>query len=291
MTISLVTNACAGDAARLRIVIPSWQRTFGDRFDELVIVLDTRPPSGRIADLHGPLSPDALEEVREALHALASGDSRIRTDELDDDALGTTARRWFTTGTPLRCQAGTPILAFARAFDAAKEGRVVLRADCDMVFYDAGWLEEAVRQLESEHLDLAEPSHLEERPDPTYAVSTRVLLLDNRQFGSRHLPMRPHRLDALRRLHRWRHRRPPWLALEQMLSIEVEAGRMRHHVMPGELGYSMHIATRADATRPDLPGIVLAFERGEIPPEQVRAGWNFDARAWPSDPVQAEVKP
>lgn len=206
---SLVTNACAFDAARLRLVIPSWQRTFGPRFDELVIVLDTVPPSGRIADLHDDVSAEDLADVRDVLNDLAQADPRIRIETLPGaEELTSTAARWFTKGRPMRCQSGTPILAFARAFDSARRNRIVLRADCDMLFFDAGWLEEAVDLVSTGEVDLVEPWGIAEPENEATWVSTRAILLNTVRFAERCLPIRPHRLDLLRRINRRLQGRP-----------------------------------------------------------------------------------
>ncbi len=277
---SLVTNACASDAARLRLVVPSWQKTFGSRFDELVIVLDTEPPSGRIASLHGRVPAAGLAEVRDVLRELAGADPRIRIEELPGpEGLAETARRWFTYGEPLRCQAGTPILAFVRAFDSATRNRIVLRADCDMLFHEVGWLDEAQRLLTAAEADLVQPAGVGEGAEAS-AVSTRALLLDGERFAERCLPMRPARLDALRVVHRWWQGRPPWLALEQMFAREVEAGRIRHRVLPAGLGSSMHVSTRDEAALPGMDAVAVAFGSGEIPAAQIRAGQNFERAAW-----------
>jgi len=278
---SLVTNACAFDAARLRLVIPSWQKSFGSRFDELVVIVDTAAPTGRIADLHGNVTDDDLSEVREVLADLARSDSRIRIEDLpSQEALDGTAKRWFTKDRPMRCQSGTPILAFALAFDSATQNEIVLRADCDMLFFDAGWLEGAIDLLEAGEVDLVEPWGVGELEVEATWVSTRAILVNMTKFADRCLPFEPHRLHFLRRIARRSHGRPTWLALEGMLDLEVAAGRIRHRVLPDRLGSSMHVSTRAEAAIAGMEKVSAAYERGEIPADQIRAGRNFDSSAW-----------
>jgi hypothetical protein len=278
---SLVTNACAFDAARLRLVIPSWQRTFGSRFDELVVVLDTEPPVGRIASLHGDVATNDLAEVRDVLDDLARSDSRIRIETLPGvEGLKATADRWFTEGRPMRCQSGTPILAFARAIDSATRNPIVLRVDCDMLFFDDGWLDEAIDLLVAREVDLVEPWGIGEQNIEATWVSTRAMLLHTTHFAERCLPIRPHRLDLVRRITRKLQGRSTWLALEAMLDCEVSQGRVRHRVLPSRLGSSMHVCTRAEACLVGMAEVAAAFERGDIPEGQVRAGRNFAVSAW-----------
>ena len=278
---SLVTNACASDAARLRLVIPSWQRTFGSRFDELVVVLDTEPPIGRIALLHGDVSTNDLAEVRDVLDALARSDPRIRIETLPGaEGLKATADRWFIEGRPMRCQSGTPILAFARAIDLATRNPIVLRADCDMLFFDDGWLDEATDLLIAGEADLVEPWGVGELNIEATSVSTRAMLLHATHFAERCLPIRPHRLDLPRRIHRRLQGRSTWLALEAMLDCEVSEGRIRHRVLSSGSGSSMHVCTRAEASLVGMAEVAAAFERGDIPEDQVRAGRDFAVSAW-----------
>ena len=52
--ITLVTNACALDAPRLRLTLPHWLRGFGDQLAAVKVAVDTQPPEGRIATVSEP---------------------------------------------------------------------------------------------------------------------------------------------------------------------------------------------------------------------------------------------
>ena len=93
-----------------------------------------------------------------------------------------------------RCQAGTPILPFVRAFDAARFP-IVLRADCDMLFHENGWLGVAVDLLMVGTVDLVEPPRCGGVIADDAEVSTRALMLARSSWASRVLPLRPTRLD------------------------------------------------------------------------------------------------
>jgi hypothetical protein len=277
MTFSLATNACLTDTSRITHTIPSWLRVFGDRLAEVVIVLDLAPPTGRIARLHGGSGSEA--ELWRAVEGLARMDSRIKAVRLPPaDELRQVSARWFRWGNPVRCQAGTPIGAFLYGIEHAA-GPLVLRCDCDVLFCEQGWLGEAAGLLASSHVDLVEPPHAG-LPDPgdNCLVSTRAFLLMPDNFR-RLLPIAPHRLDLFRRIHRRFRGRPTWLALEQMLEAERQAGRLRHRVLGGG-GFSLHMARRDDFLFPAIDRVIASSEAGRLPERQRQEGWNFAPGAW-----------
>ena len=91
--------------------------------------------------------------------------------------------------------------------------------------------------------------------------------------------MKAHTLDPLRVVHRFLRGRPRWLALEQMLQKEKESGRLRHVVLDGRLGFSLHVAKRKDAMLPGFEIMVRQVERGMVPERQKEKA-DFDAAAW-----------
>jgi hypothetical protein len=271
---SFVTNASRADAVRIRQTVPHWLRVFGDRIEELVVVYDDEPPVGRIAALHGPAAEPA--DVRAALQEVSAMDSRVRVVDLPTpDRAREASDKWFRGARPVRCQAGTPILAFVYAIEQARS-EVVLRADCDMLFHEAGWLSEAVGLARSAAVDLVESPRLGGGSGP---VSTRALVLNPSSLRIRNrLPIHPHRLDVARRWHRWLTGRPPWLALEQMLQHEVDAGRLSHRVLTTG-GYSVHVSARDDMAVAAAAGAAARVEKDDLPAGQ-RADWNFRADVW-----------
>jgi hypothetical protein len=270
---SIVTNASLADGPRLRQVIPHWIRVFGDRFSELAIVLDPTPPSGRIAELHAG-SADA-GSVRLALDEAARLDARVRLVELPaPDALRWLSGRWFRSGHPIRCQGGTPIAAFLFAISQAAEP-LVLKTDCDMLFCDQGWLGEALAALGAGDVDLVRP------PLPgggEGAISSRAFLLNPSHLQAQRLPIRAHRLDPLRRVHRRLTGRPTWLALETMFEREAEAGRLTSVTAPGR-GFALHVTSLGDMEKVRSGGVLSRVERGDLPEGQ-RGRRDFVAAAW-----------
>jgi hypothetical protein len=262
---SLVTNATLWDGPRVREVLPHWLRVFGDRLSELVVALDLVPPTGRIAELHEP-SRSSHEDVHATLAALASNDDRIRVVEMPDaDSLRWLTARWFRSGHPVRCQGGTPILAMLFAIGLAREP-LVLRTDCDVLFHDEGWLDEALKNVDNQTVDLARPA----APGGSSAwgrqVSTRALVLKPQALAETRLPITAHRLGPFRSIERRLTGRPQWLALEHMLQREVDAGALTHMVATG--GCWLHVATAADMARAIELNVVRRIEVGAIPSSQ-----------------------
>lgn len=286
MKFSLVTNASAADLNRMRVMPPHWLDVFGDRIAELVVVLDRRAPQGRIAEQNrmtlAPPHDQRLAEVEAELRRLSERDPRVRIAEIPSGHVKhQLIKHWFGNARLNldRCQGGTPILAFIAAFAAARE-RLVLRLDCDMLLHENGWLSEGAHLLASGQADLVEPPRCGGAGATPPRVTTRALMLDAVQWRERVLPIVPHRLDMLRRLHRKASGRPSWLALEQMLQLERERGRLRYHVLGAHLGCWMHVVRNDEAGLPVMPSIAAAMAAGDIPDTQFARGWDFDASAW-----------
>jgi hypothetical protein len=283
--ITISTNVCASDDVRIRHTLPSWLRTFPE-VGEFVVVVDETPPSGRIARLHR--GHGNLTALYSELDAIRAQDARVRVVPLTGTDAESVLSKWFgprsfgqypfiSPPRPIRCQAGTPILAFIFAVEAA-QGDTVLRTDCDMLFSNRGWLSEAARLLQRRSADLVEPRRLGEF-GINCEFSTRAFALNKRHFAQR-LPIAARVLDPARFLHRLALKRPPWLALEQMIERARERGRLSATMLPTELGNSMHVATHQQASLPWFYKVPPLVELDEFPEEQVRRGPNFSPEAW-----------
>jgi hypothetical protein len=143
--LSLVTNASANDAERLGLVAPHWISVLGARLAELIIVVDTVEPSGRIAKLHAKNDDEPhavmLKRVIDIINELSRWDPRIVMATLPEGNVRSSMIGWFGDKKLEidRCQSGTPILPFIAALEAAT-CPIVLRADCYMLFHDNGWI-------------------------------------------------------------------------------------------------------------------------------------------------------
>lgn len=275
---AIATNVCPADDWRIKHTVASWLRTWGrDDVTEILIVVDREPPTGRIAELHGGNGSNA--RLDEALADLQETDSRIRVIELPPkDKLSRTLARWFGRDRPMRCQAGTPVAAFVYAIDQVQSNRL-MRSDCDMVFYDDGFLMQANRVLD-QGIDLVEPPRLTaDAPSKPQAVSTRALILDRKNL-TKSLPIKAHRLDWPRRIHRYLRGRSTYLAFEQMLDREVREGLLTYKPLETEYGYSLHIPRRCDFLTRDIDAVIKRAEAGDVPESQMQVGWNFSPSAW-----------
>jgi hypothetical protein len=214
--------------------------------------------------------------LQEAISTLERADTRVRFVSLQSLDLATIQRRWFGDARPVRCQAGTPILAFAAAVDQASDD-IVLRCDSDMLFCEKGWLlDEAVRSLR-EGVDVYEPPRLHLGAET--AMSSRAFMVAKQSLYGR-LPLRNLRLDMLRVLHRMSKGRSPWLAFEQMIARGVAKGQLSHRIGRNTvLGFSVHGLKRSYIASAWFVDVVRSIEAGGIPSDQ-RAFWDFHPDHW-----------
>ena len=64
-----------------------------------------------------------------------------------------------------------------------------------------------------------------------------------------------------------------------MLKVETSYGQLRHTVLGGNNGPTMHVPMRAYADSDLFGPMVRAFESGVIPADQLQ-DWNFRPSAW-----------
>lgn len=276
---SIATNVSLADWRTIRHTIPSWLRIFGDQVSEVVLIIDTQRSVGRIADLHGRFTD--LDTLLKEVERLKRLDDRIRASTiLSEKEMKKLLKKWFKKSMPIRCQAGTPIAAFIQAVEES-EAEMVLRCDSDMLFFENGWLGKAANFFEEGIYDLIEPPHLGFRGNQDSPVSTRAFLIQPHTFAKTCLPMKAHRLDCARRVHRCFHGRPTWLALEQMFSLEKTRGKLRHCILNEQLGFSLHIPNRSSVMIPGFENIVSNVECGRVPESQRMSGMNFNPSKWP----------
>jgi len=272
--VSLVTNASARDAARLRMIVPHWFRVLGDEIGEVSVLLDSRLPEGRIGRLQKDGS--SLEDVAGVLNELASTYKKLRWQLLDYSTLEPVSGIWWRNGMPLRCQDGTPVFAFAASVLAAR-CRYVLRVDCDMLFLNRGWVQEALKKLQAGQADIISPPRLGSSPT---RFSSRAAMFDWPVFRARFLPMRAARLDVLRRMHRMLHGRPTYLSYEESIIKLIKRREIRHLILPEAFGCSLHVAKATDPALPDFHNVVGEWEQSNIPAAQLEAGWEFGWSHW-----------
>lgn len=274
--ISISTNVTSQDAPRILKVLPNWLKVFGNNIHEILIVHDKKPIEGRIKELHKNLNK--VRYIEFYCDEILGLDKRIRIIDLDYNNSSEILNRWFYGNEkPIRCQAGTPIYAFIYAIEKAQSD-FILKVDCDMVFFNNGFVEKIIGAYSSNKFDVGEVSKTGSN-NPHKGFSTRSFFVNRKSFYEK-LPMTAHKLDILRRIHRKFNRRPSYLSLEEIIKIEIEKNRFISVVLPVELGYSMHISTIEEMNLPKICKIIEMFGNGLIPPKQISGSENFSIYFW-----------
>lgn len=278
-SVSIAANVCAADTAIILHTVPSWLRVFGNQLSEILLIVDELSPVGRILAHHKQAYTN--QDLYTAIKQVAALDSRVRYAALDYRTVRDTSLRWFGEPDVVRCQSGTPIFAFAYAIEKA-ESDIILRVDCDMLFFDRGWLGKGIQLLESETVDLVEPPKLGMNHHPYHnMISTRAFMLKPSAFIRKCTPLKAHRLDWGRRIHRYFTGRPTWLSLEEIFKKEKDRKRIKHELLDTDLGFSIHVYTREYAVRQHFKNVVTKIESGFVPSFQLNEGWNLVLDFWP----------
>jgi len=272
--LSIVTNVSLYDSSRIKTVLPHWLRVFDKVLYEVVVIFDEILPTGRIAELHK--RPDKKKDVLNSLEYLSKMDSRIKPISLDYSKLKDISKKWFQSGNPIRSQGGTPIFPFVFAIELA-EKNFILKIDCDVVFYNNGFLDKALILLKENNFDLIEPPRLFYSERPT--ISTRAFFI-NYNILSEKLPLKAYKTDFIKQIYRLLKRRPAYLAFEEILQKEILKGKIKYLLLNEPLGFSMHIPRKDQFEKENIGEIVLLFESGKIPDKQKKSSWDYCEEHW-----------
>lgn len=271
----IASNASLADGDLLLHVVPHWFRAFGDKLEEVVVVLDDKPPVGRIANQNRGLF-DKTRAIA-SLEKLSKMDPRFRWMSLSELDIVSIQKKWFGRHRPYRCQDGSPILPFVATIERMNAD-VVLRCDSDMLFFNNGWVDRIVASLRRCEVDLYEVPRLVEG---TYAgISSRAFLL-RRSLLDKKLPLRRLSIDPLRLIYRTLQRRSTYASLEQMLDRAIQRGDLTFRRDSGSIsdGYSVHGLRRQFAVEQWYPSAVQGVERNQLP-ELQRSSWDISPKAW-----------
>ena len=181
--ISLVTSVYPVHDIHITNLLPHWLEVFKNQIDEILIIVDHELPRERYFTQHDREYRTPSEMMDFMLH-LASLDPRIRIVEYDEAKMAREiARTWFKFGIPVRRAASSfSIIPFLCGINLAS-GSIVLKIDCDMSFYEAGWLAAAVDALNSGKWDLLEPARGFQNAGASYeGISARAFLLHKALF-------------------------------------------------------------------------------------------------------------
>ncbi len=275
---SIAANVCSADSALISYTVQNWLRVFAERLSEILLVVDERPLSGRIAEQQRRVFESG--ELYAALDEVVKVDPRIRYCVLNYGSVARTGQKWFQESNILRCQAGTPIFAFAQAIEESSAD-IILRTDADMLFCDSGWVDQAIGILQRNEIDVVEPPKLGMDLRPSYQlVSTRAFMVKRSAFVANCLPLKAHRIDLARRVHRFINGRSSWLALEEIFEKEKKSNRIRHTILQSQLGFSVHVYNREDVHVAGFQEMISLVESNRVPAAQIKQGWNLVREAW-----------
>jgi hypothetical protein len=278
MKFTLSTNVSFADFNMIKYTLPNWLRVFDQRLDELIVVVDPQKPTGRLAGQYNKYAE--LQQLMDSVESISKLDCRIRVEFLNDiNKINQFLGKWFFKGYPYRCQSGTPISAFIYAVEECKTD-FILRCDCDMLFFENGFLDEAIDRFQKKTFDILEPPLLGFDENWNTPASLGAFMIFKYNFTSNCLPMKAHKLDYFRRIHRTLKSRPVYLNLEEMVTIEKNENRIRHCRLDQSLGFSLHLINRDDVLLPNFENIIKHVEQGIVPDAQRNIGRNFNPALW-----------
>ena len=270
--ISLTTNSTMFDEARLLAFIPRLVKTFDNYFDELLIIHDIQKPEGRIALLHNYSNEEVKEN--EFLDYISSIDERIRIVKFDSKRLKETSKFFFKKEGINRCSDGTPISAFLYGIKAAKNN-LIFRADCDVFFYDNGFIKNALKVLKEGRYILVQPPS---NWNSFKTFSTRAFFID-RLLLEQTLPINLHRHNIFNLANKILKNKysNPFLSLEGILQKQYGS---QVYFQQLSLGNMLHVCTSDEFLHQDISTNLDAFCEGNIPDSQTNTSINYISELW-----------
>jgi hypothetical protein len=282
MNISIVLNVSCNDLYRIRKHIPLLCEEFEEGIvNEILIIYDATPPSGRIAKLHGFSFYD--HQIEAELTKCKDIDRRVKVITLDYSQLNEISTKWFGYEKLNRCQGGTPIFPFFYAIEQAKND-FVIKLDSDILVKNNG-LDEYISEKFKASKELSFMS-LPRFPKNIGGFSTRAFAI-NKFALMPILPLKFIRLDALRRLHRLSTHRDPYRAPEDAIQKCIDTQYVQHEWSPLEYGYTLHVSLSWWPGLVEYSDWMDHFLKGEVPTAQTE--WDFNIAAWVDGDFQ-EVK-
>ncbi len=209
---------------------------------------------------------------KDFLAKLRAADARIRIVDCDYSRVKEISRKWFNRNKMIRCQAGTPIYAFLFGLEQCKNNKII-RSDCDILFFNNGFMD----QLNTDdHPDIVQLPRLNDEP---IEFSTRQFFIQKQNIEKK-LPLAPFKLDLIRRLHRYVNNRSSYLALEQMIQLNIEKGKLTFEKYSTRLGYTMHVSKRQEFADKDIAFVEQLFRSGKIPVLQLAYNHDYQKELW-----------
>ena len=270
--INIVTNVTLYDGIRIKHTVPNWVKIFNIKIKSLRIIVDEKPVEGRIKSSH--TNNNIIYSIDEALSELLNKYPFINVEKLNYAEAEDVSSNFFKKGNPIRCQLGTPIFAFLKGIHSIDDG-IILRTDCDILYYDGGWVDKSIQALIENKYDIIEPPILGEID---YGFSSRCFLVNKKRFIEK-MPIKAYKLDPLRRIDRILKKRSVYLALEQMIQKEIDRNYLKCKKMENNLGFSIHFNHPDDFRNSGIEDIINSIEKNSLPSKQ-KTDWNFNQEYW-----------
>jgi hypothetical protein len=297
--VTLQVNVAPSDLPHAEETLRHQLRQWRGQVVDVIYTLDLH----RSAGPRGEHFEERRPGMQQLMMALTSSSDACRVVEVDysDDARQRVGAMFFAGGTPpLKDCFGAPFFAYFYGLSTV-ETRYVLHVDCDMLFGGGSpvWLSEAIEVLRLRP-DVLFVSPLAGPPTSDARIPRGVRRAQRRtqQFGSE--PVLEHTTPLTYRLRHVSSRvfltdlvrlreagplsvmdAPPWtygsdLAVTPFLPAETTLSRAMHDGGWLRLDYLgsapgmwvLHPPQRGRAFNANLPGVIAAIERGDVPPEQ-----------------------
>ncbi|MXN91968.1 hypothetical protein GR160_12105 [Flavobacterium sp. Sd200] len=280
MKISIATNISNADLPRIKNIIPHWLEVFDENLGELLLIYDNNELSGRIKQLHK--QQYTSEDILGQLNELTKIDPRVKVLNLDYSELEVISRKWFKKGSPVRCQNGSPIYTFLYAIDKAKYD-IMLKCDCDIVTYENGFTNEAIKLLDQ--YDIVSPPR---NPLPGHTVSSRGFFINRKKLYGSKLPIVLPKLSLIQIAARIYRRQDIfdskkyslYFSLERAINDAIDKGVLTHTQIDKKFGNTLHIISNGEANDPIMTEVVNNFKQGKWPKEQEEFSMDYSKPLW-----------
>ncbi len=269
--INIVTNVTPLDGIRIKYTIPNWIRVFDNKIKSLKIIIDEKPIEGRIKTIPNSRNNYFLNDI---LDFFLNKYPFIVTEKLNYNEVENISKQFFKKGNPVRCQQGTPVFAFLKGISSIEEG-IILRTDCDIIYYDNGWVDKSIQLLNENKYDIIEPSML---GGVDYGFSSRSFLINKKDFMKR-MPIKAYKLDLLRIIDRKLKKRSVYLALEQMIQKEIKRNSLSRKKIDYSFGHYIHFISSAHFEDDKINEVISRIENNSIPDIQQKEP-NFVWEYW-----------
>lgn len=269
--LTISSNFTRYDFERVNLFLPKLIKVFDKYFDELLFFYDEGPEVGRIKKLHSSKNVTTFDE--DQIQDILNLDSRIKIVKLDESILKLTSIHFFKNEHVLKCSAGTPISHFLNVFLLAKN-QYIFRCDCDVFFYDNGFINLSIDKIRQNQIFVQPPSHFSSER----TFSTRAFFA-NKDALNNCLPIKPLKrgLKTIIKCYLSGNYVSPYYSLEEMLQTYFHN---QTTYIDRYYGDTLHVCTRDEFTLTNFSKNMDRFLCGDIPKKQKEFSINYNHNLW-----------